>query len=139
MTYAEKVAWLRRYQDSLRQEKERALEVERLRTEAERITPLLTGMPGGGSTMDRLPRAVEGIVQAQQELENQINACRAARGDVSKAIDQVQHGREHEILRRRYLLGQRWESIAVDMEIDYRWVWRLHKRTVNKLTIESDI
>lgn len=139
MTYTEKVAWLRRYQDSLRQEKERALEVERLRTEAERITPLLTGMPGGGAGTDRLPRAVEGIVQAQLELECQVNICRAVRAEVVETINQVQNEREHEILRRRYLLGQRWESIAVDMGIDYRWVWRLHKRTVNKLTIESDI
>ena len=36
MTYDEKVRWLRRYQDSLRREKELAEEVERLRSEAAR-------------------------------------------------------------------------------------------------------
>ena len=138
MTYAEKTAWLRRYQESLRREKELALEVERLRTEAQRITPLLTGMPGGGAT-DKLPRAVEGIIRAQQELDCQVNLCGAVRREVVAAINQVQNTREHEILRRRYLVGQKWEAIAVDMDIDYRWVWRLHKRAVGNLTIESDI
>ena len=33
MTYEEKVAWLRRYHDSLRQEKELAEEVEQLEVE----------------------------------------------------------------------------------------------------------
>ena len=47
MTYEEKVRWLRRYQESLRREQELAEEVERLQSEATRITPLLSGMPGG--------------------------------------------------------------------------------------------
>lgn len=47
MIYTDKVAWLRRYQESLRREKELAEEVERLQSEAARITPLLSGMPGG--------------------------------------------------------------------------------------------
>ena len=141
MTYEEKVRWLRRYQESLRREKELAQEVERLHSEAYRVTPLLSGMPGGASDGQALPRAVEGIVKAKQELQAQINQCGYIRREVVAALEQVTNARDHEILRRRYLLGQRWEEIAVEMHLEYRWVTRRHRRTVESmiLTPESPI
>ena len=51
MTYEEKVRWLRRYQESLRREQELAEEVERLQSEATRITP--AGVDAAGN--DLLP------------------------------------------------------------------------------------
>lgn len=137
MTYEEKVRWLRRYQESLHIERELANEVERLRSEAARVTPLLSGIPGEAGTRDKLPRAVEGIIQAQQELQAQINQCGAIRREVVAVLDQIQNPRDHEILRRRYLLGQRWEYIAVEMKIELRWVYRRHRKTVEFLTMES--
>ena len=75
MTYDEKVRWLRRYQDILRRERELAEELEQLHARACKVTPSLTGMPGSASDGQSLPRAVESIVQAQQELQAQINQC----------------------------------------------------------------
>ena len=139
MEYAEKVAWLRRYQDSLRRERVLAQEIERLRTEAEHITPLLTGMPGGGKGADKLPRAVERIEQARAELAAQVEQCQRVRAEVAEVIEQVDNVRALEILRRRYMLGQRWEQIAADMRVDERWMRRLHHRTVDRMTLESPV
>ena len=94
-------------------------------------------MPGGGSDGQTLARAVESIVEAQQKLQAQINVCGAVRREVVAAIDQVQDERDHAILYRRYVLGQRFEQIAVEMSLEYRWVRRLHKRAVENLTLES--
>lgn len=135
MTYEEKVRWMRRYQDSLRRERELAQEVERLRSEAARVTPLLSGMPGGAGDGNKLPRAVEGIVQAQQELQAQINHCGAIRREVVAALEQISNPRDHEILRRRYLMGQRWEKIATEMYLEYRWIIRRHKKAINSIEI----
>lgn len=137
MTYEEKVRWLRRYQESLRREQELAEEVECLQSEATRITPLLSGMPGGPGDGQKVPRAVERIVQAQQELQEQVDRCADVRGEISAAIAQVTNHKDHEILRRRYILGQRWEYIAVQMEIELRWVYRRHRNAVEGMTIES--
>ena len=139
MTYEEKVRWLWRYRDALKLEGELRQELEAQRARACKTTAALTGMPGGGSDGQALPRAVESIVAAQQELQAQINLCGATRREVVAALDQVTDTRDHEILRRRYLLGQRFEEIAVDMMLDYRWVRRLHKRAVNILTLESPL
>lgn len=137
MTYDEKVQWLRRYQDSLRREQELAEEVEQLRARACKVTPALTGMPGGTSDSQSLPRAVEQILEAQKELQAQIEQCNAIRREVADTIEQVINLRDKEILRRRYLMGQRWENIAVEMGIQSRWVYRKHRVAVGSMTIES--
>lgn len=139
MTYEEKVRWLWRYRDALKLEVELRQELEAQRARSCKTTAALTGMPGGGGDGQALPRAVESIVAAQQELQAQINLCGATRREVVAALDQVTDARDHEILRRRYLLGQRFEEIAVDMMLEYRWVRRLHKRAVNILTLESPL
>ena len=137
MTYEEKVRWLRRYRDALRLEEELRQELEAQRARACKTTAALTGMPGGGGDGQSLPRAVESIIAAQQELQAQINLCGAVQREVVAALDQVTDARDHEILRRRYLLGQRWEKIAVEMNIELRWVYRRHRRAVSVLTMES--
>ena len=138
MTYDEKVTWLRRYLDSLRRERELAEELEQLHSRACKVTPALTGMPGGASDGQSLARAVESIVQAQQELQVQITQCGYIRREVIAALEQVTNARDHEILRRRYILGQRWEVIAVEMHYKYQHVCRCHRDAVTKLVIECD-
>lgn len=135
MTYEEKVRWLRRYRDSLRLERTLREELAEQQSRACKITAALTGMPGGGGDGQALPRAVESIIAAQQELQAQINLCGAVRREVVAVLDQVADARDHEILRRRYLLGQRFEEIAVEMCLEYRWVRRRHKRAVSDLPI----
>lgn len=135
MTYEEKVRWLKRYRDALRLEKELREELKDQQTRACKTTAALTGMPGGGGDGQALPRAVESIVAAQQELQAQINLCGATRREVVAALDLVVDARDHEILRRRYLLGQRFEEIAVEMCLEYRWVRRRHKMAVGAMTI----
>lgn len=141
MTYDEKVLWLRRYRQALRLQAELEQEVEQLDSAAKRVTPMLSGIPSGQGDGNALPRAVEGLIQAKEELAAQIDTCGTVRLEVVAAIDQVTNPRDHEILRRRYILGQRWEEIAVEMHLEYRWVTRRHRRTVESmiLTPESPI
>lgn len=138
MTYDEKIAWLRRYLDSLRLERELEREVDQIETLATRVTPRLSGMPGGGADGQSLPRAVEGIIRAKQELEAQINVCRAIRGEVVAALEQITNPRDHEILRRRYILGQKWEQIAVEMYYSYKQVRRRHCTCVESLSLPDE-
>ena len=138
MTYENKVAWLRRYQDSLRRERELGQELEQLRSRACKVTPALTGMPGGAGYGQSLARAVASIVQAQQELQAQINVCGAIRREIVSALNQITNPRDHEILRRRYILGQMWEVIAVEMHLEYRWVTRRHHRAVDAMILTPE-
>ena len=137
MSYDDKIKWLRRYQDSLRRERELEREVDQMETLATRVTPRLSGMPGGGADGQSLPRAVEGIIRAKQELEAQVNVCKAIRAEVVAALEQITNPRDHEILRRRYVLGQTWEQIAVETFYSYKQVRRRHSRCVEALDLDG--
>lgn len=139
MTYDEKIAWLRRYREAIRRQVELEREVDQLDSAAKRVTPMLSGMPGGPGDGNALPRAVENLLEAKAELEAQCDICGDIRREVVAAIEQVKNQRDNEILRRRYLLGQKWEYIAVEMQYDYKWILKRHHATVEKLTIKSDI
>ncbi len=131
-----KKAWLRRYQESQREEKLLMEEIEQLKAAATRVTPCLSVAPGGAGQGDSLPRAVEKIMEIQQRLQFQVNCTYAVRTEIVEKINTVKSTQEREILRRRYLLGQKWEEIACAMRIDYRWLLRQHKRALEKLKFE---
>lgn len=135
MTYAEKTKYLYRYLDARREMKVLADELEQVQYDACRVTPLLSGMPGGQSDGQSLPRAVEQITKARQELEAQINVCGATRREVVAAINQITDSRDHEIFRRRYLLGQRWETISDEMHYSCKQIRRRHDRALQKMSL----
>lgn len=135
MTDQDKKRWLWRYQEAVRMERELMQELETLNARATGMTNALTGMPGGGGDGQKLPRAVEGIVTAKKELQAQIETCNAVRQEVKTAIEQVPDARKREVLRRRYLLGQRWENIAVETNTALRHVYRLHRAALKDVIV----
>lgn len=141
--YEAKVAWLRRYRESVR--RQRLLEelLAQRRAEAERIGPLLEPAPGGAgaggaSAADKLPRAVERILDVEAELTEQLARCEAVRAEVQAAIDAVPDERFRELLTRRYILGQTFRQIAHGMQLEERWVYRLHRHGIVNLNIDFD-
>ena len=135
--YQRKVAWLKRYQESLRAERRLIAELAQLRAEAASVSAALSGMPSGGGDGQAIPRAVERIADAESRLASAYGTALAERCRVKDAIDTVPDPLRRDILTRRYILGQRWERIAADLDRDLRWVLRLHHRAVDELTIES--
>ena len=81
MDYKEKVEWLG-YQASVSCQHMLEEEIEVLRSDAERVTACMSGMPGrSGPNADRLPRAVERIEEAQKRLERQLESCMETRAE----------------------------------------------------------
>lgn len=139
MTYEEKKAWLRRYRHAVRMEELKLEEVEQLCTAAQRVTQVLSSMPGGQGDGQSIPRAVERIEDARQEALAQVERCTQIRSEITHALDQVQNITDYEILTRRYIRRQKWEQIAVEMRMDFRWITRRHHIAVDGLTLESPI
>lgn len=137
MNYSEKVEWLSRYRAALKKEKLLRDELQALRERAAGCGKAFDGVPGAASDGQSLPRAVESILKAQQELECQINVCGAIRREVVAAIGTVQNAKDQDILRRRYLLGHTYEQIAEDVFFDERHVRRRHKAAVQALRLEG--
>lgn len=137
MDYDEKIAFLRRYRDAQRTMRRLLEELQQLQAEATSVSQALSGMPSGGGDGQAIPRAVERIADAESRLVSAYGAALAECSRVKDAIDTVPDPLRRDILTSRYILGQRWERIAADIDRDLRWVLRLHHRAVDELTIES--
>ena len=82
-------------------------------------------LSGYAGKLDELIRQLE----AEQDLAIQ------KRKEIRSQIQSMADETEKEILERRYLLGETWERIAVDMNYNYRWVLRLHGRALKNFKI----
>lgn len=130
--------FLRRTRNIDRRIDEATERVERLRArlEAGRMSRL-TGMPRGGGedwteTADRLI-----------ELERVVNArvrdmCRVKRLAI-EAIDRVEEARLREVLELYYIDGYSWTKVAETMQLDQRWVFRLHGKALQKVKVPEEV
>lgn len=58
----------------------------------------------------------------------------AARQRAEVLIASVPDAVQREVLTRRYIIGQRWESIAIDMDYEVRHIYRLHGNALSVLS-----
>lgn len=135
MDYQEKVAFLRQYRDSVNREKMLEEELAELRSRADGMTRVLNGMPGAQSDGRTMDRAVEKILDAQKKLEEQIDACFVLRSQAILAINTVKDESQREVLRRRYILGQNFETISKEMGFVARRIYQLHRLAVKGLNL----
>ena len=134
MDYKEKVEWLGRYQASGSCQHMLEEEIEVLRSDAERVTACMSGMPGrSGPNADRLPRAVERIEEAQKRLEQQLESCMETRAEIMCGIMTVRDRPGQEVLRRRYMNGESYAEICDALALVERRVYQLHRLGVNKV------
>ena len=135
MTYEEKKEWLRRYRKAARTEKMKLDEVEQYRTAAQRVTQILSAVPGGVGDGQVLPRAVERIMDVMQEANAQVMECQQIRKEIMDAMAQTVDVQDYGILYMRYIGGMKWEQIAAKLGMDVSCVYRRHKAAVKALDI----
>ena len=136
MTYKEKIAWLSQCRAAVNRERMLESELEMLRSDAERVTACMGGMPGAGPDVNRLPRAVERIDETRKKLEQEIEDCVDRRFEVMRVVAAVAAPDVQEVLRRRYILGQTYPEIADAVGLVLRRVYQIHRAGVLALDLE---
>ena len=134
MNNEEKKQYLRRYQTAKRRVGLIQEEIEELRSSKTSPVGLGDGMPRGSGTSDLsgyAARLDELLRELEAEREMQMVTYREIRQQIGMVPDTI----EQEILSRRYLIGQSWEKIAVEMKYSYRHVTKLHGYALNHFEI----
>ena len=109
---------------------------------ATRITPTYSDVPVSGQSGDgKIPAAVERIAEQEEKIDARFRELMTLFDEIEGKIAGIEDSRQREILRRRYLGGQKWEEIAREMHYGYQWVCKLHGRALLKIkeAIKSDI
>lgn len=125
----EKKKYLKGYIYCKRREAQLAQQIDELRSQ--KMSPGINndGMPHGNAYSDLsgyMARLDDLISQLEHEREMAVKRYK----EIYDQIHTMQDGAEKEVLERRYLLGQKWESIAVAMDYDYRYVLKIHGRAL---------
>ena len=86
-----------------------------------------------------MPACVEKIWELERELNAKLSDIVEQRQDIERAIEALPDNQK-QLMRYRYIDGMKWEKVAVEMNMEYRWVLRIHGRALQeicKLTMES--
>ncbi len=116
-------------------EAQERVEKLRARLEAGRMSRI-TGMPRGGvqdwtETADRL-------IELERRVNARIRELVRWKLAAMDAIDQVEEARLREVLELYYIDGFTWEQVAQRMELDPRWVFRLHGKALLRVKVPGD-
>ncbi len=134
MTKQEKAEWLQRYRLSLLREKQLMEEIAMMRG---RMTALAQSLGNprvqGGKREDRAARVLERLEQLEAKLTAEAEKELELRGQIEQAIAAMQDQRLQLLLRMHYFSGKSWEAIADVMQLDERWLRRLHTRALEQL------
>ena len=101
--------------------------IQQLRALAERRTAVYGRERTGGScAADSRMDVVARIVDAERELDAQIDRMIAMREEIRATIARVSDERMRVLLELRYLNGRTWEDVAEEMNYTTRNIYNLH-------------
>ena len=78
-------------------------------------------------------RAILRVVEYEERINAEIEELTQKRLEIEEVIEAVPDETLREILKRRYLMYQKWDKIAEEMNRDLRWVYRLHSKALSKI------
>lgn len=86
--------------------------IEELETEAARVTPILTGLPGKGSGGDRIGAVVEQIIEEKEKLEAALQQRQEERRKAMRFINSIADSQLRTIFILRFVAGKSWNEVA---------------------------
>jgi hypothetical protein len=127
------------YLDAQREINAKLDKIRRLREQACKVTQALNPDKVQSSQDNRIERVMAQIADMSVEIEQDVKLLRDKQKAVTEAIREVTDSKQRIVLYRRYINGEKWEEIAVNMHLDYRWILRVHGKALEHLTIERHI
>lgn len=117
-------------------------QVDSLRSLTQKITASYDGeVVSHTRNVTSLQDTIIRLMEAEEELNRQIDELVDLKMDIARLIDQVHNESFRLILEKRYLCFRQWDQIAAEMHYSRRWVLNKHDRAVevvDKLMAERE-
>lgn len=118
-------------------------QVDSLRSLTQKITASYDGeVVSHTRNVTSLQDTIIRLMEAEEELNRQIDELVDLKMDIARLIDQVHNESFRLILEKRYLCFLQWDQIASEMHYSRRWVLNKHDRAVevvDKLMAEREV
>jgi len=88
-------------------------------------------VPCGNATESAVLR----VVELEERLTKEIDELTEKRQEIEQAVNAVPDEVQREVLTRRYLLYQKWEVIAEEMNYSARHIRRLHGYALKNMSL----
>lgn len=108
----------------------------RARLESGRMSQI-TGMPRGGGA--DWTETADKLIELEQKVNAQTRELVRWKRMAIDAIDAVEEARLREVLELYYIDGFTWEQVAKRMELDPRWVFRLHGKALLRVKVPEEV
>lgn len=119
--------WLRRVIKQLEDRR------EELEAEATRVTVRYSDQPKGAPyDKDRMAELVVEMVELDEKIQAKLAESYEMARKIEEAIGSLPE-REQYLMRARYIQGESWEQIAVDMHYSWQHVHRIHANALRLL------
>lgn len=121
----QKKEYLKSYRQAIKREQDILDEIQRLRLDKMFPSVVNDGMPHGSSHSDLSDYAA--ILDEQIDLlkEERLEKVRCYQ-KIERQISQMENEDEQEVLRLRYILGMKWEEVAVKMGYSWKQTHRIY-------------
>lgn len=133
-TNEEKIKKLKSYQNSWKEIQRLTDEIERLNSQAQKITQTLSSAPSGQGKSDRMV-IVDKIVERKEELQLAIERAKRECVEIEQIINSVKNPLYKRILKWRYINGVSFKKIAEKENYSQRYVVEMHFKAVESLKI----
>lgn len=122
------------YRRAIRKQKQIEEEIVQLRLD--KIAPGLhqDGMPRGSGGSDLSEYAARWD-ELMDELRQQGEECIRIRREIVQRLENVGDETEILLLKYRYIMGLKWEDIAVKMDYSWRHTHRIHEKALEDFKI----
>lgn len=82
-------------------------------------------------------RAVLRVMELEERLSKEIDELTAKLREIELAVNAVPDEVQREVLTRRYLLYQKWEDIAEEMNYSVQHIFRLHGAALKNMRVNE--
>ena len=101
---------------------------------ATKVTYTMTGMPGGfGERVSKQDSVVTKIIDFQKEINADIDRLVDLKREILISIQALSSVEYQLVLEKRYIMFEKWEKIAADMNTDIRNIYRIHGKALLEL------
>lgn len=80
-------------------------------------------------------KTIEKIWEREQRLNEKIDRLVDLKTEINAAIDKLEDVEERLLLKYRYLKNESWEDIAMDLNVSYRTVHRIHATALRNFVV----